>query len=146
MASALKVFGLLMYKNLIVRMRHWRMTLFLQALVPIGLFALLQAVRDFSVKSPVVVNESTYYPMVTQDKLMMKIDNDLNKVYFVPKNPYMEDFMESVRYCLKLLPDSKYCAKWRLRNNTVFNSLNDLMINVIDVIIFSLFSYRYEGF
>lgn len=86
------------------------MTIFLQALVPIGLFALLQAVRDFSVQSPVVVNESTYYPIETQEDLIRKIDNDLNKVYYVPNNTYTKKIMESVRYCLVLLPESKYYA------------------------------------
>ncbi|TGZ53371.1 phospholipid-transporting ATPase ABCA3 [Temnothorax longispinosus] len=106
MASGWKIFGLLMYKNLIVRKRHWRSAIFLQALVPIVLFALLQALRDFSVQPPVVVNQSTYYPINTQDELMRKLDNDLHKVYYVPKNPYTEKIMESVRYCLVLLPKS----------------------------------------
>lgn len=110
MANGWKIFCLLLYKNLLVRKRHWRMTIFLQALVPIGLFALLQAVRDFSVQSPVVMNESTYYPIYTQEDLIKKIDNDLNKVYYVPKNTYTINIMESVRYCLMLLPESKYYA------------------------------------
>ncbi|XP_012538072.1 phospholipid-transporting ATPase ABCA1 [Monomorium pharaonis] len=101
-----KIFGLLIYKNMIVRKRHWRMTIFLQALVPIALFALLQAVRDFSVQSPVEVKENTYYPVHTQDDLMKKINNALNKVYYTPKNEDTYKMMESVRYCLKLLPDN----------------------------------------
>lgn len=108
MASRWKIFGLLMYKNMIVRKRHWRMMIFLQTLVPIAVFALLQTVRDFSVQPPVVVNVSTYYSLYTQDELMTKIDNALNKVYYVPKNAYTEKIMESVRYCLRLLPESKY--------------------------------------
>ncbi|XP_018365508.1 PREDICTED: retinal-specific ATP-binding cassette transporter-like [Trachymyrmex cornetzi] len=106
MASGWKIFGLLMYKNMIVRKRHWRMTIFLQALVPIIVFALLQAVRDFSVQPPVVVNVSTYYPLYTQDELMEKIDHALNKVYYVPKNAYTDKIMESVRHCLRLLPEN----------------------------------------
>ncbi|XP_018306221.1 ATP-binding cassette sub-family A member 1 [Mycetomoellerius zeteki] len=106
MASRWKIFGLLMYKNMIVRKRHWRMMIFLQTLVPIAVFALLQTVRDFSVQPPVVVNVSTYYSLYTQDELMTKIDNALNKVYYVPKNAYTEKIMESVRYCLRLLPEN----------------------------------------
>lgn len=107
MASG-KIFGLLMYKNFIVRKRHWRMTIFLQALIPIGLFALLQAVRDFSVQSPIVVNVNTYYPVYTQDELMKNINSALNKVYYTPKNAYTHKIMESVRYCLMLPSASKY--------------------------------------
>jgi len=121
MASGLKIFGLLLYKNLIVRKRHWRMTILLQALVPIGLVVLLQAVRDFSVQPPVKINESTYYPMYTQDELMKKINSELNKVYYVPKNTEItEKIMEPVRRCLGLMPESKYCLKWRLRNINIF--------------------------
>jgi len=111
MASGWKIFGLLMYKNMIIRKRHWRMTIFLQALVPIIVFTLLQAVRDFSVQPPVVVNVSTHYPLYTQDELMKRIDNALNKVYYVPKNAYTDKIMESVRHCLRLLPESKYKMK-----------------------------------
>jgi ATP-binding cassette, subfamily A (ABC1), member 3 len=118
MASGWKIFSLLMYKNLIVRKRHWRLTIFLQALVPIGLFALLQAVRDFSVQSPVVVNENTYYSVETQDELMEKMNNDLNKVYYTPNNVHTRKIMESVRYCLRLLPDSKY--KMEVEKYSVF--------------------------
>ncbi|KYN32310.1 ATP-binding cassette sub-family A member 3 [Trachymyrmex septentrionalis] len=106
MASGWKIFGLLMYKNMIIRKRHWRMTIFLQALVPIIVFTLLQAVRDFSVQPPVVVNVSTHYPLYTQDELMKRIDNALNKVYYVPKNAYTDKIMESVRHCLRLLPEN----------------------------------------
>lgn len=111
MANRWKIFGLLLYKNLIVRKRHWRMTLFLQALVPIGLFALLQAVRDFSVNSPIVINESIHYSANTQDELMGKLDNSLNNIYYLPRNKYTDKIMESARNCLQLLPESKCYLK-----------------------------------
>ncbi|XP_011704819.1 PREDICTED: uncharacterized protein LOC105460070, partial [Wasmannia auropunctata] len=105
MASRWKIFGLLMYKNLIIRKRHWRMTIFLQALVPIALIALLQTIRDFNVQSPVVVNVSTLYPVQTQQDLMQKIDNDEHQVYYVPKNAHTDKIMHSIRNCLdSLLP------------------------------------------
>ncbi|XP_011251490.2 retinal-specific ATP-binding cassette transporter [Camponotus floridanus] len=106
MASEWKIFGLLLYKDLIVRMRHWGMTLFLQALVPIGLFVLLQAVRDFNAEPPTILNESTYYPIQTQGDLMQTIDFGLNYVYYLPKNAYTFKTMESARKCLSLLPDN----------------------------------------
>lgn len=107
MTNGWKIFGLLLYKDLIVRMRHWRMILLLQALVPIGLFALLQAVRDFSAQSPIVINETTFYPIQSQDDLMEKLDNGLNNVYYLPRNPYTDKIMESARNCLGLLSESK---------------------------------------
>lgn len=103
----LRIFALLLYKDLIVRMRHWRTTLFLQTLVPIALFTLLQAVRDYSVQSPVKVTENTYYPIQTKNDLI-DIENELNKLYYLPKNKYTDRIMNSTRYCLGLLPESKF--------------------------------------
>lgn len=106
MASGLKIFMLLLYKDLIVRKRHWRMIILLQTLVPIALFSLLQAVRDYSVQSPVKITENTYYPIQKKDDLM-HLDNALTKLYYLPTNKYTSRIMESTRYCLGLLPDSK---------------------------------------
>ena len=64
------------------------MILLLQALVPIGLFALLQAVRDFSAQSPIVINETTFYPIQSQDDLMEKLDNGLNNVLSAKRSIY----------------------------------------------------------
>lgn len=125
MASGWKILGLLLYKNLIVRKRHWRMTLFLQALVPIGLFALLQAVRDFSVNAPIVVNESIHYSIDTQEGLMGKLDNALNNIYYLPKNSYTDKIMESTRKCLQLLPDSKF-----LETGTTLRNIAKIILNI----------------
>lgn len=84
------------------------MILLLQALVPIGLFALLQAVRDFSAQSPIVISETTFYPIQSQDDLMEKLDNGLNNVYYLPQNTYTDKIMESARNCLGLLSESKF--------------------------------------
>lgn len=109
MTSEEKIFLLLLIKDLIVRMRHWRMTIFLQILIPVGLFALLQGMRDFTVTSPVVMNESTYYNIQTQDDLIRQLNREYTVIYYVPNITYTEKIMESVRHCLKLAPDCKYC-------------------------------------
>jgi hypothetical protein len=107
MTNTCKIFGLLLYKNLIVRKRYWRLTIFLQILVPVGLFALLQAVRDFSVQPPTVYNESLHYDMQTKEDLIKnKVNNAIHHVYYVPKNVYTDEIMENARYCLYLLPQS----------------------------------------
>lgn len=111
MASTWKIFTLLLYKDLIVRKRHWRTTIFLQILLPIALFSLLQAMRDYSVQPPEKVNESTYYPIQTQDSLMEYLDNDIHFVYYLPENKYTNNIMKSVRDCLKLMPKSKHSLK-----------------------------------
>ncbi|XP_011644080.1 retinal-specific ATP-binding cassette transporter-like [Pogonomyrmex barbatus] len=136
MASGWKVFGLLLYKDLIVRKRHWRMTLLLQTLIPIGLFALLQAVRDYSVQPPAVVNESTYYPIYTQDELMWKLDNGLVKIYYLPKNTYTEKIMDSARKCLTLLADNVigFANETEMVNTYTLAQAKDPIISVVAVV------------
>lgn len=106
MASEMRIFGLLLYKNLIVRMRHWKMGIFLQCLVPVALFVLIQAVRDFSVQPPRVINESTYYPIETKEELTT-INRDFTFLYYVPKDAHTDSIMEDARMCLKMLHESK---------------------------------------
>jgi len=111
MASNWKILGLLLHKNLIVRKRYWH-TAFVQALIPIVIIALVQAV--FNKKPPIVtkiVNESIHYSAKTQDELIEKLDNDLNNIYYLPKNKYTNKIMKSARNCLQFLPESKYYLK-----------------------------------
>nr|XP_033321242.1 retinal-specific phospholipid-transporting ATPase ABCA4-like isoform X1 [Megalopta genalis] len=101
MANKIRIFGLLLYKNLKVRIRHWKSAIFLQCLVPIALFVLIQAVRDFSVHPPRVINESTYYPIETKDELT-DISTYMTEIYYVPQNEYTERIVEDIRMCLML--------------------------------------------
>ncbi|XP_011141339.1 ATP-binding cassette sub-family A member 1 [Harpegnathos saltator] len=136
MASGLKVMALLLYKDLIVRKRHWRMIFFLQTLVPIALFSLLQAVRDFSVQSPVRVTENTYYPVQTKDDLLMNIDNALTKLYYLPQNDYTDRVMESARHCLKLLPENMqgFSNETEMEDIYTLSQAQDPLISVLAVV------------
>lgn len=105
----MRTFNLLLYKNLLVRMRHWKTGLFLQSMVPIALFVLLQTVRDFSVQPRKVINESTYYPIETKEELTGAINRELTFIYYVPQNEYTENIMESTRVCLEMPSSSRCC-------------------------------------
>nr|XP_034183985.1 retinal-specific phospholipid-transporting ATPase ABCA4-like [Osmia lignaria] len=105
MANNMRTFALLLYKNLLIRCRHWKTTIFIQCLIPIALFVLIQAVRDFSVQPPRVINESTYYPIYTKDELTL-INRDLTFLYFVPQNSYTKNIVHNTRMCLGLPQES----------------------------------------
>ncbi|XP_076395704.1 phospholipid-transporting ATPase ABCA3 isoform X2 [Megachile rotundata] len=98
MANNIRLFALLLYKNLIVRCRHWKTTLFVQCLIPIALFVLIQATRDFSVQPPRKINESTHYH---PDELT-SINIDMTFLYYVPRNSYTQNLMNDIRLCLRL--------------------------------------------
>ncbi|XP_076762980.1 ATP-binding cassette sub-family A member 17 [Xylocopa sonorina] len=100
MMDKVRTFGLLLYKNLMVRKRHWIMTIFVQCLIPIALFTLIQAVRDYSVESPIWNNE-TYYPIETKEKLTA-INREFTLLHYAPQNAYTESIIEDVRMCLNL--------------------------------------------
>lgn len=108
MANNMRTFALLLYKNLLIRCRHWKTTIFIQCLIPIALFVLIQAVRDFSVQPPRVINESTYYPIYTKDELTL-INRDLTILYYVPQNSYTKNIVHDTRMCLGLPQESNYC-------------------------------------
>ncbi|KZC13655.1 PREDICTED: ATP-binding cassette sub-family A member 1-like [Dufourea novaeangliae] len=101
MRERIRIFNLLLYKNLLVRVRHWKTALFLQCLVPIALFVLIQAVRDFSVQPPRVINNSTYYSLETKEELT-KVNTDFTFLYYVPRNEYIAHIVEDIRMCLSL--------------------------------------------
>ncbi|XP_017755068.1 PREDICTED: ATP-binding cassette sub-family A member 1-like [Eufriesea mexicana] len=101
MAIKLRTLSLLLYKNLIIRRRHWKTTIFLQCLIPIILFILIQFVRDFSVQPSRVINENTYYPIEMKEELIV-INRDLNFLYYEPQNSFTKSIFEKIRMCLKL--------------------------------------------
>ncbi|KAF7399046.1 hypothetical protein HZH66_006943 [Vespula vulgaris] len=95
-----RVFGLLLRKNFLVRIRHWKLTLFLQILLPVLLFALTQAVRDFNSTPPKVVTTDTYYPLQNKSNLLNLIRRSLTTIYFVPNDKSTLELMDSTENCL----------------------------------------------
>lgn len=102
-----RVFGLLLRKNFLIRLRHWKLTLFLQVLLPVLLFVLIQAVRDFNSVPPKVVKTDTYYPLQSKDALVNLIKRSLTTIYFVPNDTSTTKFMNLTKNCLKY--ESRYC-------------------------------------
>ncbi|XP_011706168.1 PREDICTED: uncharacterized protein LOC105461370, partial [Wasmannia auropunctata] len=122
------------------------MTIFLQALLPIALIALLQARRDFSVQSPEVVNVSTHYPVQTQQDLMLNFYfNGLYTVYYVPKNAHTDKIMQSVGKCFDVrnssIPLIKSCNcisgftdETEMLNTYVRNQARNPLFRIVGVI------------
>ncbi|XP_015178503.1 PREDICTED: ATP-binding cassette sub-family A member 1-like [Polistes dominula] len=101
MSEWCRIFGLLLRKNFIVRLMHWKVTLFIQILLPIVLFALMQALRDLNSDPPLVITTDTYYPLKSEDQLLDNVKRSFIKIYFVPNDPSTEEFMKSTAWCLQ---------------------------------------------
>ncbi|XP_058807246.1 phospholipid-transporting ATPase ABCA1-like isoform X2 [Phymastichus coffea] len=100
MMEKLRIFRLLLYKNYLVRKRHWKMSLFIEILIPLLLFLLIQSCRDFSAQQPKMFENNTYYEVKTKAELLNKI-NYMTNIYFVPENRFTRTLMEITRSCLK---------------------------------------------
>jgi ATP-binding cassette subfamily A (ABC1) protein 3 len=106
MKEKLRIFRLLLYKNFLIRKRHWKMGLFVEILIPLSLFILIQACRDFSASQPEKCENNTYHDIKTKADLITKV-NYMNIIYFVPENRFTRTLMEKTRGCLKFPNDSK---------------------------------------
>lgn len=110
MANKFRVFSLLMWKNYTVRKRHWKVSLLVEICIPLLLFVLTQVVRDFAVGNSSYVKieiNDTIYPIQTKDEILRFMNDIKTFVYFVPKNNYTKDIMETTRGCLSLPENSK---------------------------------------
>ena len=100
-----------MWKNLIVRKRHWKIGLLVQICLPVALFALTQLTRDLSATTPEKIEDDTFYPVRTKQDILEYINIGNTLVPFVPKNNFTEDLMEKTRNCLGLRAERKYIFK-----------------------------------
>lgn len=107
MMEKLRIFRLLLYKNYLVRKRHWKTGLFIEILMPLLLFVLIQSCRDFSAQQPQEFSNNTYYEVKTKAELLNKL-NYMTIIYFVPENRFTRTLMEITRSCLNF-PNGREC-------------------------------------
>ncbi|XP_014231053.1 ATP-binding cassette sub-family A member 3-like isoform X1 [Trichogramma pretiosum] len=100
MKEKFRMFRLLLYKNYLVRKRHWKMGLFVEILIPVLLFMLIQACRDFSAQQPQEFVNNTYYETESKEELIQSA-NYQTMIYFVPENRFTRTLIEKTRKCLK---------------------------------------------
>lgn len=100
-----QVFSLLMYKNLLIRKRHWKAAIFVQILIPIGLFLFAQALRDAVAQQPQPVTNDTIPEKQSMD-IKLQISKQI-QLYYVPKDIYTQEIMNNVRTCLGLYDTGK---------------------------------------
>ncbi|XP_033219462.1 retinal-specific phospholipid-transporting ATPase ABCA4-like isoform X2 [Belonocnema kinseyi] len=139
MANKLRVFSLLMWKNYTVRKRHWKVSLLVEICIPLLLFILTQVIRDFAVENSSYVKietNDTYYPIQTKDEVLSFMNDIKTFVYFVPKNNFTKDIMQTTRRCLSL-PESRvigFSSEDELLKNYTSKKLADIDAEVLGVI------------
>ncbi|KAI4504278.1 hypothetical protein M0802_000749 [Mischocyttarus mexicanus] len=130
-----RVFGLLLRKNCIVRLRHWKVTLFIQILLPVILFALTQALRDLNSGPPTVITTNTYYPFKSKDDLLNLVRKSLIKIYFVPNDTSTKEFMNSTAKCLQTEKFIGFATEEDMLDAYVVNRIQRPLDNVLAIVI-----------
>lgn len=93
----LRVFGLLLYKNFLVRQRHWKVALFVEILIPILLFASVWDIRNEVAAPPQRAGKNETYDI----RSIANHRPDRNpRLHVVPYPPFIKALMEDVRQCL----------------------------------------------
>lgn len=136
MASKWRVFALLMWKNLIVRKRHWKAGLFVQICLPFALFALTQLTRDLSATAPKRVENITHYNVITEEEAQETIDMTANLVYYLPKNEFVDDLMYETGVCLGLPSDNivGFTTENELLKEVAIKTIEDISRKILAVV------------
>ena len=100
-----RIFRLLMWKNYLIRRRHWKVVLFLQILIPICLFLLLQKLRSLVWEKP----KNHTYPIETKESFPKSEDLFL---FYVPENDFTKKLMNYTIQCLSVPPESMCNIKY----------------------------------
>lgn len=101
-AEKMRTCKLLLYKNFLVRKRHWKMGLFVEFAIPLLLLGSIWEVRNLASHPSVERNESIIYPIQEKSDFFPERGT---KIYVVPDNPFVTSYMEEVRHCL----GHRYC-------------------------------------
>ncbi|XP_051153055.1 phospholipid-transporting ATPase ABCA1-like [Leptopilina boulardi] len=140
MASKWRLFTLLMWKNFTVRKRHWKNCLFGEILIPVFLFILIQAVRDFGdfSASPDIELEvnDIIFPVQSKGDLLTIVKQLDPSIYYIPKNNYTQNLMEKTRNCLGLHHDSVigFYSEDELMKKYTSKKLDDLSSKVVAIV------------
>ncbi|XP_033225198.1 ATP-binding cassette sub-family A member 17-like isoform X3 [Belonocnema kinseyi] len=96
-----RLFRLLLWKNYLIRKRHWKVPLFLQILLPVCTFLIMQKIRSLSFdrKNPENVK---YYPIDTLTKESLESHNIL--LHYAPENNFTTALVKKTTQCLSIHP------------------------------------------
>jgi hypothetical protein len=86
----LRRLGLVMWKNLLLRKKHWIVTLF-EIVIPLVLFIVAVAVRLVAGTSVVIFNPAQYFPVENEERLLYT-----SSVLYAPNNNFTRWMMDSV--------------------------------------------------
>jgi len=90
----LRKFGLVVWKNLLLRKRHWIVTSF-EIVIPVALFILAAVIQSQLQTSAVSHVSANYRPIQNEDKVTSYISSVRNRtVLYAPNNAFTSSIMD----------------------------------------------------
>lgn len=90
----LRKLGLVVWKNLLLRKRHWIVTSF-EIVIPIVLFIVAAVIRFMITSSIVIINPAEYFPVRYEYMLKQYLKYDSSLLY-APNNSFTRYIMDNV--------------------------------------------------
>lgn len=112
-SNIIRKFRLIIWKNFIIRQRHWVLTC-LEIIIPVLLFILLAYIRgNIGDINRMYINETTYFPPKNVDSLTEEITADTN-IFYTNIKPFYGNLMNDVRKKIALPATSKYFISFQI--------------------------------
>ncbi|KAF7992262.1 hypothetical protein HCN44_001587 [Aphidius gifuensis] len=102
MTNMMRIFTLLLKKNLTVRKKKWGQTYLIQIGISVGLFLLAELIRLLADEGITVINHDTYHDPKNSIEILQNFPRRSAVIHYTPQFATTKDFMESVRLCLKV--------------------------------------------
>lgn len=93
----LRKLGLVMWKNLVLRKRHWIVTSF-EIVIPVGLFVLAAVIRSLMRSSDVNLTPARYFHVEDEESLRMYLRFYDSPLLYAPDNSFTRSIMDNVTY------------------------------------------------
>jgi hypothetical protein len=92
----LRKLGLVMWKNLLLRKRHWIVTS-LEIVIPVGLFILAAVIRTLSPSPEVNITPAQYFYVESEENLRLYFGFYNSPLLYAPNNSFTRYIMDNIK-------------------------------------------------
>lgn len=125
-----RMFAILLYKNFLVRKRHWKLGLFVEILLTILIFASVWGMKTATFNS-----HGAHLPSNKNDTIYLEKDlndyydaDDLYHLLVVPDNQFTQDFAAQLKNCYpgKICKLAKFIQMQALPTNSMYFCISNV--------------------
>lgn len=138
LADQRRILKLLLWKNFVIRKRHWLVSLLFQIIIPLLIFGCTQIPRDetsrasrFNEINSIPSNNDQdmrdeYFPKLTINEVQYRFKP--KHLYFAPQNYFTEDLMKRTASCLSFPNKGKFLFLLFKYNILIFIIFKNLLL------------------